>query len=80
MLVMFAAIAALAAATPPVEPATTASTKAPAPREAAPQGTTNAPAAKPAQVCTVRKVGKILGHAVTHKKCVDAKPASAPSA
>lgn len=69
MLTILPAIAALAAANPPAQPTDVAPPKPPAPEQAA----KSAPDGKAAPVCTVRKVGKILGHEVTHKKCVDPK-------
>ncbi|RAK66479.1 hypothetical protein [Phenylobacterium kunshanense] len=75
MLTILAAIAAIAAAPPPTQP-----TEVPPPKPpGAEQGAKSRPDGKPASVCTVKKVGKILGHEVTHKKCVDPKPAQPSS-
>jgi len=67
MLAALALISALAA-----EPAAATPAKPPAAESEKP--------AKLGQVCTTRKVGKILGREVTHVKCDDAKPAPAPQA
>lgn len=69
MLAALALIAALAAG-----PATAT------PEPAKPPAAASEKPAKPEQVCTTRKVGKVLGHEVTHVKCDDAKPAPAPPA
>lgn len=69
MLTILAVIAALAAESPPAQPTGVAPPKPPGVEQTA----KSAPEGKAAAVCTVRKIGKILGHEVTHKKCVDPK-------